>query len=279
VALAGSGADPDDDPLTFDWDLDDDGTFETPGQSPTFSAAGLDGPSAHPVALRVCDDQGACHDASATVDVANVAPAVDAGPDATIVSSESHTVNASFTDPGLPDTHTATVDWGDGSPPGPVAVSQAPGSGTLSTSHQYFVPVTYLITVCVTDDDGDTGCDDLQLQVEPLEVTIDIKPGSDPNAINAGSPGLIAVAVLTDASFDASNVDPLTVAFGPTGAGDSDGRGNLEDVDGDGDLDLVLHFQRQDTGIACGDTSASLTGRTFGGQHIAGSDAIVTVSC
>lgn len=42
--------------------------------------------------------------------------------------------------------------------------------------------------------------------------------------------------------------------------------GHIEDVDGDGDLDLALHFRTQDTGIECGDTPASLAGETFSGQ-------------
>jgi hypothetical protein len=53
----------------------------------------------------------------------------------------------------------------------------------------------------------------------------------------------------------------------------------LEDVDGDGDTDMILHFKTQDTSIVCGDTSASLTGETFGGQAIEGSDSIKAVGC
>jgi hypothetical protein len=53
----------------------------------------------------------------------------------------------------------------------------------------------------------------------------------------------------------------------------------LEDVDGDGDTDMILHFNTRDTGIQCGDTSASLTGETFSGQEIEGTDAITTVGC
>jgi hypothetical protein len=37
--------------------------------------------------------------------------------------------------------------------------------------------------------------------------------------------------------------------------------------------------QTQDTGIQCGDTEASLTGQTYGGQDITGTDAIQTVGC
>jgi hypothetical protein len=110
-------------------------------------------------------------------------------------------------------------------------------------------------------------------------VMIDIHPGSFPNSINPRSQGVIPVAILTTASFDATTVDPSTVFFGATGAEAAAVQFALEDVDGDGDLDLILHFRTQDTGIQCGQTSASLTGKTFSGQAIQGSDSIVTVGC
>ena len=74
-------------------------------------------------------------------------------------------------------------------------------------------------------------------------------------------------------------MDSSTLAFGPDGAGIAHAQGHAENVDGDGDLDMVLHFKTQETGIACGDTEATLTGETFDGQAIEGTDAIKTVGC
>jgi hypothetical protein len=112
-----------------------------------------------------------------------------------------------------------------------------------------------------------------------IPVAIDIKPGSSPNAINPKSNGVIPVAILTTDTFDATTVDPLTVEFGPGGATEAHGRGHIEDVNHDGEPDLVFHFRTQETGIQCGDTSASLTGETFDGDAIEGTDVIKTVEC
>jgi hypothetical protein len=129
--------------------------------------------------------------------------------------------------------------------------------------------------------DGLDGFDvHFQTYVNPaIEVDIDIKPGEFPNSINPKSQGVIPVAILTTDTFDATTVDPSTVIFGATGTEAAAVQSALEDVDGDGFNDLILHFNTQDTGIQCGDTSALLTGQTFSGQAIEGSDSIVTVGC
>ncbi len=117
------------------------------------------------------------------------------------------------------------------------------------------------------------------LDTEVANVLIDIKPGSDPNSVNPRSKGVIPVAILTTEDFDATTVDPGLVRFGPGDATEKHGVGHVEDVDNDGDSDVVYHFATQDTGIQCGDTTATLTGATFGGQPVMGSDSIVTRGC
>ena len=46
-----------------------------------------------------------------------------------------------------------------------------------------------------------------------LDVVIDIKPGSETNPVNVKSKGVIPVAILTTADFDATSVDHTTVVF------------------------------------------------------------------
>ena len=118
---------------------------------------------------------------------------------------------------------------------------------------------------------------DIAGKCKTISVDIDIKPGSFPNSINPKSNGVIPVAILTTSSFDASTVDASTVKFGPNNAPAV--RSSMQDVDGDGDLDMILFFNTQQTGIACGQTSATLKGQTAAGIPIEGSDSIKTVPC
>jgi hypothetical protein len=138
----------------------------------------------------------------------------------------------------------------------------------------------------LTIDEGGDGGDGwavdfltVGVQTTNLLIAIDIKPGTFPNSINPRAKGVIPVAILTTDTFDATAVDPTTVRFGPNGTEAVPVQSALEDVDGDGDTDMILHFKTQDTSIVCGDTSASLTGETFGGEAIEGSDSIKTVGC
>ena len=134
-----------------------------------------------------------------------------------------------------------------------------------------------------TDSVGPTAVayDDIRVMLPwvTAAVDIDIKPGGFPNSINPRSKGVIPVAVLTTDTFDATTVDPASAHFGATGTEAAPIHSALADVDGDGDIDLILHFSTQATAIQCGDASGSLTGETFSGQTIKGLDSISTVGC
>jgi YVTN family beta-propeller protein len=109
---------------------------------------------------------------------------------------------------------------------------------------------------------------------EVLQVAIDIriKPGGHRNPINLKSKGKVPVAILSDATFDAATVDPSTVVF--AGASPRSIGTSLEDVSGDGLLDMVLHFRTQDLTLQPGDTEACLSGQTTNGQAFTGCDSV-----
>ena len=77
------------------------------------------------------------------------------------------TVSASFSDPGSADTHTCSIDWGDGD-----VTAGVIANGDCTGSHPYdeprptiAIPVPYTVTVTVTDDDldFDTASDTIEV--------------------------------------------------------------------------------------------------------------------
>jgi len=94
------------------------------------------------------------------------------------------------------------------------------------------------------------------------------------NSINLNSQGVIPVAVLTNEFFNARDVIIGSVFF----AGAASLRGNPEDVDNDGDLDLILHFDTQSFNLTPADTEATLTGRLDNDTLIKGADSIKIIS-
>jgi hypothetical protein len=110
-------------------------------------------------------------------------------------------------------------------------------------------------------------------------VPIDIRPHAFPNPIEVKDKGVIAVAILSTATFDARTVMPASVRFGPQGASEISGHERFEDVNGDHRPDLVLQFRIPETGILCGQVSAGILGKTMKGVTIEGKDSILTVHC
>ncbi|MCB9010067.1 MAG: ExeM/NucH family extracellular endonuclease, partial [Ardenticatenaceae bacterium] len=157
VLLTASGSDPEGQPLTYAWDLDNNGSYETAGQSATFSAAALDGPGSATVGVQVTDIGGLTAVSTTTITINNVAPTVDAptfSPASSILGS-SMAASATFSDPAPNDApFSCTVDYGDGSGAQAGSIS---GNSCDGPGHTYAAVGSYAVTVAVTDKDGGVG--------------------------------------------------------------------------------------------------------------------------
>ncbi len=109
-------------------------------------------------------------------------------------------------------------------------------------------------------------------------VGIEIKPGGGvPVVINLAAGGNIPVAILSSATFDARTVDPATVRFAGAGVAQRPNgtlRASIDDVNGDGLPDLVVHVTTTAIQLSRTDTIAVLTGKTVAGVGIRGAESV-----
>ena len=148
IGLTGSGNDPNGLPVTFSWDLNNDGSFETAGASTNFS--GLDD-GTYTVRLRTLETGGAGLSTvvTRTLTVTNVAPVVTitGAPGGSITEGTVVSLGQTTTDAGAADTH--TYAWSvtkNGN-----AYATGSGTGLSFTPDDNGV---YAVTVVATDDDG-----------------------------------------------------------------------------------------------------------------------------
>lgn len=180
-------------PVTLTWDLNGDGTFETTGANPTFDATLLDGPGTIVVPAQAQHPfGGAVTSSTAIVNVRNVPPALSlfelADAECNVVNVDipfvltnvSMKAHGLFADPGVLDTQSASLDWGDGVVETDCDFSlfdQAlgDGAGEAESWHRYTLPGTYSIALTVTDDDGGTGSASASVRVvTPEQAVIEI---------------------------------------------------------------------------------------------------------
>jgi hypothetical protein len=118
-----------------------------------------DGNAPRTITVDLVDEDGTHIEASSlSLTVNNVAPTVGevtAPLDPVQVNTEIAT-SATFTDPGILDTHTAVWDWGDETTSAGI-VSETDGSRSVEGSHIYATAGVYTVTLTVTDKDGGTG--------------------------------------------------------------------------------------------------------------------------
>jgi hypothetical protein len=219
------------------------------------------------------------------VTVNNVAPTVNAGPDATVESGQPYSFSGSFSDPGVVDHPWAwALDWGNGEGESGSTNDQ---SASITASLNVCQAGTYTVELTVTDKDDGVGSDALTLTVPHVAVEIDILPGSDTNPLRFRG-GNLPVAILGSADLNVRDIDPSTLTLGDEDGADTaiaqKNNGTyeayLEDVNGDGFQDLVVMFPTRDVVMnEVTETTTELVLRGFQADactHIRGVDTVST---
>jgi PKD repeat protein len=120
---------------------------------------------------------------TANVTVNNVAPSIESmslSPTDPVPPDTPVELMAMFSDPGVLDTHTAAIEWGDGQ----ITSSDVPfGTYLVSESHIYANAGVYQIILTVTDKDG--GSDSMTLEYTLVYYAMNVDAGPD-GFINEG---------------------------------------------------------------------------------------------
>lgn len=115
-------------------------------------------------------------------------------------------------------------------------------------------------------------------------VEMELKPGSGPNCINPNSKGNVPVAIYGDSvNVNQINLDSLAIDddSNPFTPGLAPVKSSLVDIDGDGTIDLVLHFDTQElrsAGLLGNGNRLQITGQLNDGTLINASDVMVLSS-
>jgi PKD repeat protein len=142
VQFFGEGFDPDGGNVSFAWDFDGDGVIDSGDQNPSFTYST---PGKQTAILTVEDEEGETATASLTVEVSANDPAVQIALPPSTLNSFTVQFEAEAFDP---DGGSLSFHWdfGDGS----IATVQSP-------VHLYSQPGTFVVTLAVTDDEGNSS--------------------------------------------------------------------------------------------------------------------------
>lgn len=147
---------------------------------------------------------------TATTSVTVLALSVEAGADQTVDEGQTVTVVAAFIDSRTGVTHSATIDWGDGSKM-ECAVTETEclvdeAAKTIRGEHAYADDGIYTVTITIRDQYGQTNSDTLQVTVQNVAPTATLSnDGPQPE----GSPVIVSFSDVVEPG----TVDSLFYSF------------------------------------------------------------------
>jgi uncharacterized repeat protein (TIGR01451 family) len=119
--------------------------------------------------------------------------------------------------------------------------------------------------------------DNTAVAIVAVRAQVDIRPGNPQNPINLRSGGVVPIAILGTAGFDAGGIDIASLRFGPGSAPARLQGARVQDVNRDGQADLVVNVQVEGSGLSGGDTQACVEGLTRNGRAFRGCDVVRVV--
>ena len=130
--------------------------------------------------LRLSGDDGAFQvtdDITITVDPANLAPTVDAGPDQTIELPSAASLDGTVSDDGLPNpTGATTTTWSQVSGPGTTTFGDP---SLVDTTASFSVDGTYVLRLTADDGGAAPVTDDITVTVDPQNFAPTVDAGPD----------------------------------------------------------------------------------------------------
>jgi PKD repeat protein len=271
---ASASSDPEGAALTYTWNFGDGTpivTTSNPTTAHTFANSGT-----HVVTLTVSDGPDGSSPAARPMSIVNAPPIVNAGADATRQSGQTFTLHGSFSDVAGDGPWMVQITWGDGSP---ATVLTRSATGAFTATHPCTVRGPSTVVVTVTDKDGGTGQDTLDLTCSPHSIEISITP----KVLNPGKKnddGLITVRVMRTSSFNPMDVVPGSVTLGD-GSGSEAGLARTSDGSYDystSNNEAVFRFRRsaleQNGDLETGNQQLILRLAVGDGRNFEGSDTV-----
>ncbi|MCK4730061.1 MAG: PKD domain-containing protein [Candidatus Aenigmarchaeota archaeon] len=196
ITFNGSGSyDSDGDVLQYRWDFNNDGIWDTGWSINPIVNYTWDDDYSGIVKLEINDGEFTATDI-ANITVKNVPPIIETILNQTVECClDVISLNASFNDLGLLDTHTAKIDWGDGTID-EGTIEEGNGMDNIKGNHKYCIANNYTVAIFIIDDDGGIGIGNSTVTVIdtcPPEVNI-ISP-KEIIYLNKQEPVLINYAV------------------------------------------------------------------------------------